>query len=435
MKKNVEIKKLGINGEGIGYIDRKIVFVPGALPQEEVIVEIIKQTRTYSEGKLLQVVKPSKDRVTPKCRSYDNCQGCTMLHLSYFKQLNAKKEAVRESIRKYTEYDLSRTIFKDVIAAPSQEGFITAVNLPIVDFKGKISFGIYQRDSKYLTLMTRCFKQHPIINECLLKLEEILTTNKCKTYSDKFRTGLRFLKVKLIDNKLQLVFITGRDGLKEEIVKEISQLPHVASIFMSVNTSKHQEFDELGYSKLYGATRLELHDDKNQYLVSVKSKLPENIEMMWKQNQTIKSLVQDSQKIISLNCGIGLLELNLDQEIVAIDEKRYQIDDAKLNAKYLKKENVTFIAGDLDSKIVTYAKKKAYDTLIIQNERYGLSDTIKDTIKIAKFKTIIYACQSHSTLAKDLADLEKNYKLERIIGLDTSCHNSYLTTIVKLVRK
>ena len=82
MKKNVEIKKLGINGEGIGYIDRKIVFVPGALPQEEVIVEIIKQTRTYSEGKLLQVVKPSKDRVTPKCRSYDkmcirdsNCNG------------------------------------------------------------------------------------------------------------------------------------------------------------------------------------------------------------------------------------------------------------------------------------------------------------------------------------------------------------------------
>ena len=38
MKKNLEIKKLGINGEGIGYIDRKIVFVPGALPQEEVVV-------------------------------------------------------------------------------------------------------------------------------------------------------------------------------------------------------------------------------------------------------------------------------------------------------------------------------------------------------------------------------------------------------------
>ena len=28
---NVEIKKLGINGEGIGYINRKITFVKGAL--------------------------------------------------------------------------------------------------------------------------------------------------------------------------------------------------------------------------------------------------------------------------------------------------------------------------------------------------------------------------------------------------------------------
>lgn len=435
MKKNVEIKKLGINGEGIGYIDRKIVFVPGALPQEEVVVDIVKQARGYSEGKLVQVIKPSKDRVNPRCRENDRCQGCTMLHLNYFKQLTAKKEAVRESIRKYTEYDLSNTVFKDVVASNKQEGFITSVNLPIVEFRGRISFGIYQRDSKYLTIMTKCFKQHPMINECLVKLEEILTENKCKIYNDKFRTGLRFLKVKLIDRKIQLVFITGRDGLKDELVKKISEIPHVSSIFMSVNTSKHQEFDELGYSKLYGLTKLELYDDKNKYLVSVKSKLPENIDMMWKQISTIKSLAKDSQKIISLNCGIGLLEHNLDQEIVAIDEKRYQIDDAKLNAKYLKRDNVTFVAGDLDNKIVTYAKKKIYDTLIIQNERFGLSDAIKDTIKIAKFKTIIYSCQSHSTLAKDLADLQKYYHLERIVGLDTSCHNSYLTTIVKLVRK
>lgn len=436
MKKNVEIKKIGINGEGIGYIDRKIVFVPGALPKEEVIVDLVKQTRTYSEGKLIKVIKPSKDRVKPMCRVHENCQGCTMLHLNYFKQLTAKKEAIRESIRKYTQYDLSKTVFKDVIAAPKQAGFITSVNLPIVEFRGKISFGIYQRDSKYLTLMTKCFKQHPLINECLMKLEQILTVNKCKTYSDKFRTGLRFLKVKLVDNQIQLVFITGRDGLKDEVIKEISEIPHVVSIFMSVNTSKHQEFDELGYSKVYGISRLELYDDdKNKYLVAVKSKLPENIDTMWKQNKIIKSLAAQSQKIISLNCGIGLLEVGLDQEIVALDEKRYQIDDAKLNAKHFHKDNITFVCGDLDSKIVPYAKKKIYDTLIIQNERFGLSDAIKDTIKLAKFDTIIYACQSHSTLAKDLGDLEKYYKLERIVGLDTSCHNSYLTTIVKLVRK
>ena len=105
MKKNIEIKKLGINGEGIGYIDRKIVFVPGALPQEEVVVEITKQTRSYYEGKLVSIIKSSKDRVNPSCKVYENCQGCTLLHLNYFKQLTAKKEAVREAIRKYTNYN------------------------------------------------------------------------------------------------------------------------------------------------------------------------------------------------------------------------------------------------------------------------------------------------------------------------------------------
>lgn len=434
MKKNVEIKKLGINGEGIGYIDRKIIFIPGALPQEEVIAEITKQTRSYYEGKLVKIIKPSNSRVVPRCKAYGNCQGCTLLHLSYFKQLTAKKEAVREAIRKYTEYDLNETVFKDVIASPKQEGFITNVNLPIVEFKGKITFGIYQRDSKYLTLMTKCFKQHPLINETLLALENILTNNKCKIYNDKFKTGLRFIKIKLIDKQLQLVFITGRDGLNNEVVKEISQIPQVVSIFMSINTSKHQEFDESGYTKLYGLSRLELYLEDKKYLVSVKSKLPENMFVYHKQMQCIKKMLQNSQKIISLNCGIGLLEANLDQEeIVAIDEKKYHIEDAKMNAKY--KENVTFAAGDIDKKIVTYAKKKIYDTLVIQNERFGLSDTIKNSIKIAKIKTIIYCCQSYSTLAKDLSDLEKSYRLEKIVALDSSCHNSYLTTIVKLVRK
>ena len=37
---------------------------------------------------------------------------------------------------------------------------------------------------------------------------------------DEFKTGLRFIKIKLIDKQIQLVFITGRDGLSEEIVKQ-----------------------------------------------------------------------------------------------------------------------------------------------------------------------------------------------------------------------
>ena len=89
-----------------------------------------------------------------------------------------------------------------------------------------------------------------------------------------------------------------------------------------------------------------------------------------------RQMLEDSDKIISLNCGIGLLEMELDQEVIAIDEKKYHIEDAKINNK--RKDNVTFVAGSIDTKIVSYAKKKIYDTLVIQNERFGLSDTVKN---------------------------------------------------------
>ena len=36
----LKIKRLGINGEGIGYYKRLIVFVPRALPGEEIIAKL-----------------------------------------------------------------------------------------------------------------------------------------------------------------------------------------------------------------------------------------------------------------------------------------------------------------------------------------------------------------------------------------------------------
>lgn len=51
-KERVEIKKLGINGEGIGYINKKICFINNALPNEIVDVEIVEENRKFLKGKV-----------------------------------------------------------------------------------------------------------------------------------------------------------------------------------------------------------------------------------------------------------------------------------------------------------------------------------------------------------------------------------------------
>lgn len=51
------IKRLGINGEGVGFYKRNVVFVKGALPGEEVTVKVSKLQRNFAEAEILNIRK------------------------------------------------------------------------------------------------------------------------------------------------------------------------------------------------------------------------------------------------------------------------------------------------------------------------------------------------------------------------------------------
>ena len=83
IKNSVKILRLDDQGRGIGYINGKIIFIPNALLDEEVIVEIEKETSKYYVGRVIEYVKKSDRRVDSKCPYYDLCGGCNLLHMSY----------------------------------------------------------------------------------------------------------------------------------------------------------------------------------------------------------------------------------------------------------------------------------------------------------------------------------------------------------------
>lgn len=51
----ITIKRLGINGEGIGYYRKKIIFIPGALPNEVVVAKIITEYPRYIDAELVRI--------------------------------------------------------------------------------------------------------------------------------------------------------------------------------------------------------------------------------------------------------------------------------------------------------------------------------------------------------------------------------------------
>lgn len=93
------IKRIGINGEGIGYYKRKIVFIPGALPEEVVVAEVTNVAPRFIEAKVHKLRQSSPQRVTPKDATYGQVGGIELEHLSYPANLPSKKTSSSKRLK------------------------------------------------------------------------------------------------------------------------------------------------------------------------------------------------------------------------------------------------------------------------------------------------------------------------------------------------
>ncbi len=101
MRVKITIKKLGINGEGIGYFKKKITFIKGALPGEVVFAETTKETDRYIEADLVKVLQKSEDRVKPVCDKFEECGGCQTLHFDEDAHMMSQRNPFLDAFVKY----------------------------------------------------------------------------------------------------------------------------------------------------------------------------------------------------------------------------------------------------------------------------------------------------------------------------------------------
>ncbi len=87
----VTIHDIAFGGEGVGRVGEFVVFVPFVLVGEEVEVELIEVKKRFARARLVKVLKPAPERVTPRCRYFGDCGGCQYQHIDYAAQLRLKR--------------------------------------------------------------------------------------------------------------------------------------------------------------------------------------------------------------------------------------------------------------------------------------------------------------------------------------------------------
>lgn len=106
----VDIIGMNHDGEGVGRAEGYTLFIPGALPGEQVRVKVLKTKKQYGYAKLLNVVQASPDRIASPCPIYDQCGGCQLQHMSYAGQLEWKRQHVVDVLERIGKLEVEGSV-------------------------------------------------------------------------------------------------------------------------------------------------------------------------------------------------------------------------------------------------------------------------------------------------------------------------------------
>lgn len=89
-------EKMVFGGDCLGKINGKNVFIPFAVPGEQLEIEITESKKDYDIGKIVNILQPSPKRITPVCENYTKCGGCNLMHIDYDYQIELRKQILAD---------------------------------------------------------------------------------------------------------------------------------------------------------------------------------------------------------------------------------------------------------------------------------------------------------------------------------------------------
>lgn len=431
----VTIKKTGINGEGIGYIDRMPVFVPQALIGEEVEIRIVDKQKRYATAELLRMVKSSKNRIRPKCFIQNTCGACPLMIARYPAQLEYKQDLLKQSLIKYAQID-PRKVAR-VKASEDVFGYRNQFKLPCAMEEGRLVSGLFMPNSNYFIDVKKCWIHEDGLERVRMDIMHVLNTHDCVSYNPHDKKGIRNLVVRGFDNRYQCTIVTGNEELDERLISDLMRIKGLTSLWQSIHTiKKTPEVFGNKMMHLAGETSLAMELDGLKLRISPRSFFQLNSKQAVQLYRTIASMVKENNElIVEAYSGIGAISLYLKdkaKEIIGIESIKDAVVNANQNAALNGCEHVSFLCDDAANKLTYLSKKRSIDVLVVDPPRSGLDDAMLECILRSKIKNIIYVSCNPATLGKNLAVLCSRYNVDRIQPIDIFPHTPHVETVALL---
>ena len=434
----VTIEGYGEGGMGVARIDGRVVFVHGALRGEKCRVLILKTLKSVAFAKVLEVIEPSSERITPDCPYFPRCGGCTYRHIRYEEELRLKKQRVQDNLSRIGG---SYVTVEEILGARDTLRYRNKAQYP-VSKDGAVGF--YRARTHEVIECEHCLLVKPEADAAAEALREYMQSCRVAGYDEKTGRGLvrhLYIRSNAAGESLVCVLVNGDKLPKEDRLVTLLRdaCPKCTGIVLGTNTKKGNVILGDRYRTLWGSDRLEDTLCGKTFRLSVPSFYQVNriqAERLYAKAIEFAGLT-GQETVLDLYCGAGTITLALSdhaKKVLGAEIVPEAIDDARENAARNGVKNAEFFCGDASDVAKKLARENLRpDVITVDPPRKGLAADVVESIAEMQPGRVVYVSCDSATMARDvkrLADL--GYTAQRACAVDMFPRADHIETVVLL---
>ena len=442
---DLDITAVSTDGSGIGKTAEGLaVFVPAATLGDRLSVKIIKLTKSYAVGKILEVIAPGEGRVAPECTDCTRCGGCNFWHIDYETELRYKQRYVEDNVRRIGG---SSAKTEETAPSPWVKRYRNKVIYPVREgTNGQPVFGFFAARSHRVIEVRDCLIEPEIFSRIASWIIAYMRRNNISAYNEETGKGLVrniFLRTNTKGDVMLCLVVNGKFPGKNLFSQKAAEtFDEIKTVVLNYNTAKTNVVLSDRYETVLGKGYLEDELCSLRFRISPASFYQINREQAARLYEAAARLADPRKDdvLLDLYCGTGTIGLSMHNKVkrvIGIEIVPEAVENARENAKINGIENAEFICGDAGKGAALLRERGVKpDIIIVDPPRKGCDGETLSVIKDLSPRKIVYISCNSATLARDIAVLEDfGYSAGTVYPFDMFPRTAHVESVVLLSRE
>jgi 23S rRNA (uracil1939-C5)-methyltransferase len=460
---NITITDIAAEGKSIARVDDMVVFVPFTVPGDIVDLQVRKKKHHYCEAEVIRFIKYSDVRQQPMCSHFGVCGGCKWQNLPYEEQLRAKQKQVFDQLTRIGKIELPE--FRPIMGSAKTKEYRNKLEFgccnkrwltreqvasgTTFDNMNAIGFHITGAFDKILPI-DKCWLMDDLHNEIRNEIRDFALKNNYSFFDLRRQVGLlRDIMIRNSNTGEWMVLVQfhyeeeGDEAKSKLLLQDIAdKFPQITSLLYVDNQKCNDTFGDLDIQVFKGNDHIYETMENLKFKVGPKSFYQTNTDQAYHLYSVAREFanLSGNELVYDLYTGTGTIAnfiARSAKKVIGIEYVPEAIEDAKVNSSINHIDNTLFYAGDMkdilnDEFIKEHGRP---DVIITDPPRAGMHPDVVKTILRAAPQRIVYVSCNPATQARDLADLDSQYRVIEVQPVDMFPHTPHVENVVLLEQK